>query len=58
MGKAHRDNARARRKIGQVAYDKKAERRAPDSKCLMCGGKCRAAKLDEGWCPVCVGNFR
>ena len=28
MGKSHRDNARARKKIGQVAYQKKAKHRS------------------------------
>ena len=55
MGKSHRDNARARRKHGPVAYAKKAARRQSAVKCLRCGMPCRPAKLtDLEICPSCA----
>ena len=53
MGKSHRDNHRARVKRGQDAFDKKAKRRKPVSKCSMCGNKCREAKLLGSICDRC-----
>lgn len=54
MGKAHRDNHKARLKRGLVAFDKKAERREPKSKCNLCGNDCREIKLIAGICPKCM----
>lgn len=55
MGKGHRDNHAARVKRGATAFAKKAERREPESKCNLCGTKCRPTKLEGGLCPVCRG---
>lgn len=56
MGKGHRDNHAARKKRGQVAFDKKAQRREPESKCNLCGRKCRDKILEAGLCPICTGR--
>lgn len=55
MGKGHRDNHAARLKRGDVAFQKKAERREPESKCTLCGRTCRESKLEAGLCPICRG---
>lgn len=54
MGKSHRDNAKAKRKIGQKAYDKKAERRKGIPRCNTCGTACRPQKLKGGNCMKCL----
>jgi len=56
MGKDHADNHRARVKRGKIAFTKKAERRKPESKCNLCGNKCRVHKLISGLCPNCIGK--
>jgi hypothetical protein len=56
MGKGHRDNHAARKKRGPAAFEKKASRRAPESKCNMCGRSCRAEKLSAGLCPNCFAS--
>lgn len=57
MGKGHRDNHRARKKRGQIAFDKKAKRRNPDKiKCNLCGTLTRSGKLQGGLCPICLNN--
>jgi hypothetical protein len=56
MGKGHRDNHAARVKRGPAAFDKKAERREPVSRCNLCGRECRASKLQGGLCPICFAR--
>jgi hypothetical protein len=59
MGKGHRDNHRARKKRGNVAFAKKAERRAPDlDKCSVCGNRCRQVKQIAGACPNCAAILK
>ena len=59
MSKGHRDNHTARVKRGPVAFQKKAERRAPQAKCARCGTLCRPQKLNDlAWCPICAGGYR
>jgi hypothetical protein len=53
MGEGHRDNHKARKKRGVAAFEKKVKRRIPDSKCNLCGNKCRESKLNGGLCPLC-----
>ncbi len=54
MGKGHRDNHKARKKRGQVAFDKKKARRSARApRCNHCGNKCRKSKQFEGLCPNC-----
>jgi hypothetical protein len=58
MGKSHRDNARARRKRGAVAFAKKAKRRVAKVSCRLCGTRCRQLVLNAvGICPTCVGRL-
>lgn len=56
MGKGHRDNHRARKKRGPVAFAKKAERRAPPKrpKCNGCGNSFNKEDLLGGFCPKCI----
>ena len=54
MGKGHRDNHAARLKRGPSAFEKKAERREPESRCNLCGRPCRSSKLEDGLCPMCL----
>lgn len=54
MSKSHRDNAKARRKVGKVAYEKKRNRRKPIPKCKICGERARPHKLYRGTCARCV----
>lgn len=56
MGKGHRDNHAARMKRGSEAFEKKAERREPVTKCNLCGTECRASKLTAGLCPRCFSG--
>lgn len=58
MSKSHRDNHKARLKRGDVAFAKKAERRAAPAhpKCNLCGTATRPQKLSGGLCPVCIGR--
>ena len=53
MSKSHRDNARARKKIGKVAYKKKAARRKTKPRCNLCRTFCRESKLITGLCQTC-----
>jgi len=56
MGKGHRDNHRARKKRGKVAFDKKAKRRRKITRCNLCGVKVREKKLIGGLCPICFNK--
>ena len=58
MSKSHRDNTAARKKRGAVAFEKKAERRAPDKKpqCRICGQKARPKTMVDGICANCRGR--
>ncbi len=53
MGKGHRDNHKARKKRGKVAFDKKNERRKFISRCYCCHTECRPKKLVDKLCPRC-----
>ena len=53
MGKGHRDNHNARKKRGQVAFDKKNNRRKFVSRCHCCHAECRPKKLADKLCPLC-----
>ncbi len=54
MGKGHRDNHRARKKRGAVAFERKRARRSARApKCNHCGNKCRIVKQVHGLCPQC-----
>ena len=56
MGKGHRDNHKARKKRGPVAFKKKAKRRSEIRvKCNICGTRSRKETLDGGLCPPCRG---
>lgn len=54
IGKGHKDNHKARLKRGSAAFEKKASRRKKESKCSICGGKCRKSKLVLDTCPICL----
>lgn len=57
MSKSHRDNVKARKKIGEIAYEKKKARRDPNKKkqkCSVCGRIARRTKMKDGVCPVCM----
>jgi hypothetical protein len=54
MSKGHRDNHAARLNRGPAAFQKKAERRCPKTRCNLCGNPCRASKLVGGLCPYCL----
>ena len=57
MGKGHRDNHKARKKRGNVAFDKKKKRRTHDRvKCNLCGTITRPTKIVAGLCPICFGD--
>lgn len=57
MGKGHRDNHEARKKIGDVAFAKKAKRRNPNQvNCNLCGRKVSKGKVVGGLCPICIGK--
>jgi len=57
MSKTHRDNAKARKKRGSVAYKKKEKRRHPKYvKCNICGGLARPKKIINGMCKMCRGE--
>ncbi len=55
MGKSHRDNHAARKKRGNVAFEKKAKRRAASKKpkCNLCGSRTRPKNLVAGICARC-----
>ena len=57
MSKSHRDNTKARKKRGQVAFDKRKKRREFVPKCKTCGTKSRAKVLVGGFCPLCLERF-
>lgn len=57
MGKSHRDNARARKKIGETAYAKKRKRRTNKPACVICGQHARSQVLLDGVCPRCLGRI-
>jgi hypothetical protein len=55
MGKGHRDNHKARVKIGAKAFQKKEKRRSIDKiPCNICGTKTRPQKISGGLCPLCL----
>lgn len=56
MGKGHRDNHQARKKIGDVAFKKKADRRAPQMKCSICGTPIRFSN-EYGQCKACEARL-
>ena len=58
MGKGHRDNFKARKKRGKVAFDKKKKRRAKRNRrpCKICGTVTRLKALKEGACLLCWAN--
>jgi hypothetical protein len=59
MGKGHRDNHKARKKRGKVAFDKKAKRRAlplNKGKCNICGNVCRKIKMKGDLCSKCFAE--
>ena len=55
MGKGHRDNHKARKKRGSVAFAKKAARRTPEARCTICGTVTRPQRLTGGVCKRCMG---
>ena len=58
MGKGHRDNHRARKKRGSIAFDKKKARRSARApRCNHCGTKCRKIKQVHGLCPKCCESM-
>lgn len=57
MGKGHRDNHQARKKRGNVAFDKKRKRRTEKMiKCNLCGTDSRPQVIKGGLCPRCRGD--
>lgn len=54
MGKSHRDNHAARKKIGKVAFEKKAARRKEVKKCRGCGTVPREKNLVGDFCTRCT----
>jgi len=55
MSKGHRDNHKARKKRGSVAFEKKKKRRTVKKpKCQICGEPTRPRVLFSGLCPRCV----
>ena len=56
MSKSHRDNVKARKKRGPVAYAKRTARRVHEPRCRICGTPCRIHVLNESnVCPTCMG---
>lgn len=54
MGKSHRDNHQARKKIGAKSFEKKASRREEKKvKCNICGTDKRPHKIVNGMSSVC-----
>lgn len=53
MGKGHRDNHTARMRRGPVAFEKKAIRRKPLNRCLLCGFNYRSKDGVVGLCLRC-----
>jgi Zn finger protein HypA/HybF involved in hydrogenase expression len=58
MGKAHRDNHKARLKRGSEAFALKAERRSDHGKgkCNLCGREVQKEGLVAGLCPACLAG--
>ncbi len=56
MDKGHRDNHKARKKRGTVAFEKRAMRRVKNPKrtrCLICGANTRTQKTVHDVCERC-----
>jgi rubrerythrin len=57
MSKGHRDNVKARKARGPVAYAKRAARRVHVPRCQVCGTVCRAHVLNASKvCPTCMAR--
>ena len=60
MGKGHKDNHRARKKRGSVAFEKKAQRRnSKKRKCHVCGAEARPETFNSefGHCKPCEDRY-